>query len=47
METLNFEIMAVLIISLAFGSALIQYTAYAKAKAKVLIKNDLRMKGLK
>ena len=42
MEALNAEIFILLLCSLAFGSALIHYTAYAKAKARVKIKSDLR-----
>ena len=42
MEALKLEILLLLLTSLAFGSALIHYTAFAKAKAKLLVKDDFR-----
>lgn len=42
MEATNVEIFVILLSVLAFGSALIHYTAYAKSRAKVTVKSDLK-----
>lgn len=40
MEALSGEIVVLLLAVLGFGSSLIHYSAYAKARAKVQIKKD-------
>ena len=40
MEATNLEIIITFLVVLSFGSSLIHYTAFAKAKAKVAVKND-------
>lgn len=42
MEATNLEMMVLLVTILGFGSSLIHYTAFAKTKAKVAVKNELR-----
>ena len=41
MEATSNEIFVLLVAVLGFGSSLIHYTAYAKAKARVSVKSDL------
>jgi hypothetical protein len=40
MEATNLEIIVTFLVVLSFGSSLIHYTAFTKARAKVSIKND-------
>tara|TARA_Y100000768_G_scaffold387428_1_gene378681 strand:+ start:5335 stop:5487 length:153 start_codon:yes stop_codon:yes gene_type:complete len=42
MEASNLEIFALLTAILAFGSSLIHYSAFAKSRAKVAIKSELK-----
>lgn len=42
MDATNLEIFAVLTSILAFGSSLIHYSAYAKSRAKVVVKSDFK-----
>ena len=42
MEGFSLEILVFLLGILGFGSALIHYTAYAKARAKVEVRRNLR-----
>jgi hypothetical protein len=42
MEATNLEIIVLLVTILGFGSSLIHYTAFAKTKAKVAVKNEMR-----
>ena len=41
MDATSGEIFVLLVAVLGFGSSLIHYTAYAKAKAKVTVKSNL------
>lgn len=42
MEATNAEIFVVLLTLLGFGSSLIHYSAYAKSRAKITVKSELK-----